>query len=538
MGKKRLVGLSLSGVLCLFAIVLWSNSLLSPRQQKHQKNETVTSSQVPDIAEAPSETGGTLSNDATTTADAAATADASQTEDEDSKSPKPEETADTENSSAQNKTNPSGTDNNPKRNTGSEKKNGGGKATGSKNGGKNNNGKDDKNSSFSSNNNSDDSGGDKSDNSGGNNPDNAKPAQNTPTPANKTHKSVVDGLTITSEQAACNVSGNTATIHKAGTYTLSGKLSNGQVIVDTEKTSKVTIICNSMSLNCSNSAPLYVKSADEVTLQLAAGTSNSITDASSYVFSSSVKEPDAACYSEDDLTIEGTGSLSVTGKYQDGIACKNDIVIKQGTIHVNAADDGIRGKDGIEIRDGSVNVTCEAHALKTTETSQSNKGLVEISGGSVHLDAVGDGIHATNQIKASGGSTYIDAKNDGLDTDSSFVMTGGTMVIDGPKSSNHGIFDCTKGTTISGGTFFAVGSSAMAKRPGTSGSQKALFYKANAEQNADTTVRVENQSGTTVYQHKTTRKYQAVIYSAPNLAKGTYSIYCNSSKLGTCKIDA
>lgn len=530
MEKKRLLGLSISGILCMFGIVLWSNSLLSPRQE-HKENEIAMSSQAPDTTEHPSATDGIPDNNSSP--------DATQAEDKDgSSSEPPKETSDKKNATSQNPTDPQKTGGNAGKKTNTEKRGSGGKAADGKNNGS---GKDGTESPFSSNTDSedadrqDDNSSDKDDNKDSNN---TKPSQNTPAPANKVHKSVIDGLTITSEEAECTISGRTATIKKAGTYTLRGKLSDGQVIIDTEKTSKVVIICDSMSLNCSNSAPFYVKSADEVTLKLAAGTSNSITDAASYVFSSSVKEPDAACYSEDDLTIEGTGSLTVTGKYQDGIASKNDVLIKQGEILVTAVDDGIRGKDGIDIRGGSVKVVCESHALKTTETNQSGKGIVEISGGSIHLDAVGDGIHATNQIKVSGGSTYIDAKNDGLDTDSSFVMTNGTMVIDGPKSNNHAIFDCLKGTMVSGGTFFAVGSSAMAKPLGTSGGQKALFYKAGSQQNTDTTVRLENPSGNTIYQHKATRKYQAVIYSAPNLEKGTYSVYCNSSKLGTCKVDA
>lgn len=354
---------------------------------------------------------------------------------------------------------------------------------------------------------------------------------------NSIHKTVVSDLTITSGEAACEVSGSVATIRKAGTYTLTGTISDGQIIVDTEKTSKVTLVCNGMSLNCSKSAPLYIKSADKVTLELVSGTKNSITDGKTYTFATAIKEPDAALYSEDDLTICGGGTLIVKGQYQDGIASKNDIKIEQGSVQVSAADDGIRGKDGIEISGGSVNVVCESHALKTTETLDSQKGMIKISGGKVNLDAVGDGIHATNQIQVIGGSTYIDAKNDGIDTDSSFLMSGGSLTIDGPKSENHAIFACTKGTTVNGGTLFAVGSSAMAKEMGSSSRQKSLFYKYSQEQAADTTVKLLNSSDKVLFQHKTTRKYQCVVYSAPDLSSGTYSVYCNSTRIAECRVD-
>lgn len=534
MGKKGIIALSAIGLLCIIGLLVWSNVFLSSEKRNDGK-ETASSSQIAEGGQAAKEENETgtvgaenmTGKDAVESSKASEKKKASQTDKKSAKDAK----ADQADSSR------SGKESNGKKS--SRDKSSSGKKKNSNSNGKN--GKDSNSSSGST-------GGSGTDSTNSNNPDNggdnssdsSKPSQNGTDGIDKngnSYQSVVSGLTITSEQAECTVSGNKATIKKAGTYTLTGRLNDGQVIIDTEKTSKVVIICKSMSLNCSNSAPFYVKSADKVTLELAAGTTNSITDGSSYHFTTAVKEPDAACYSEDDLTIEGSGTLIVTGKYQDGIASKNDIKIKQGNVQVTAADDGIRGKDGIEISGGSVKVVCQSHALKTTELSRSDKGLVEISGGSVHLDAVGDGIHSTNEIKVSGGNTYIDAKNDGLDTDSSFLMTGGTMVIDGPKTSNHGIFDCGKGAVVNGGTFFAVGSSAMAKPLNSSGSQNALFYKAASEQATETTVKIQNASGKTMYQHKVTRKYQSVIYSAPDLAKGNYSVYRDSVKLGTCKVD-
>lgn len=534
MGKKGIIGLSVIGLLCMIGLLGWSRLLLSSGKGT-EKKEVSMSSQASGEEKMPV---GTESVPSIETADTTKQESSESSKpSEQSKNSKGKKMADSDTAEE------NGTGSNQGQESKTGKKASGDKSsTGKKKDNKSNkNGKNGKDGGSSSggNDNSSPSSTDSghSDNSNNNGSDNAKPSQSDQQPTNKTHKVVVDGLTITSEQADCTVSGNTVTIKQAGTYTLSGRLSNGQVLVDTEKTSKVVIICKSMSLNCSHSAPFYVKSADKVTLQLAEGTTNTITDGASYTFPTSVKEPDAACYSQDDLTIEGSGSLIVTGKYQDGIASKNDIEIKQGNIQVTAVDDGIRGKDGIEISGGSVKVICESHAFKTTETKQSDKGIVEISGGSVHLDAVGDGIHATNQIKVSGGNTYIDAKNDGLDTDSSFLMTNGTLVIDGPKSSNHGIFDCKKGTAVAGGTFFAVGSSAMAKPLGTSGSQKALFYKADTQQATDTTVKIQNAAGKTVYQHKVTRKYQTVLYSSPDLEIGSYAIYCGSSKLGNCRVD-
>lgn len=536
MGKKGIIGLAVAGAICLIGLLVLSSTIVPSKDSSTETAGTMEASSgetaaTPEQAGAEEESAEgevidsqesaelpTEEPEATESADKASKKNSKKnTSDSDKKaSDKDAKAASDKKSTSNNKS--SSKKNNSEKNNNSSNKDGGGAGTDSSNSGGGSNNSSGGNSST----------GDSGTNSSENQQDTPKEEKN--------YKAALDGLTITSKDAECTVSGSKATITKAGTYTFSGKLSNGQVIVDTEKTSKVVIICQSMSLNCSNSAPLYIKSADAVTLQLAAGTSNSITDGTSYAFDTAVKEPDAALYSDEDLTIEGSGSLTITGKYQDGIASKNDIEIKQGTLQVTAADDGIRGKDGIKISGGTVKVISESHALKTTETVQSGAGNVEISGGEVSLDAVGDGIHATNQIKVAGGNTYIDAKNEGLDTDTSFLMTAGTMVIDGTKSSNHSIFDCPKGAVVNGGVFFAVGNAALSKPLSGSGTQKSLFFKASTEQPTDTVVKIEDSSGKTKYQHKATRKYQCVIFSAPSLSAGNYNIYQGNIKLGTTKV--
>lgn len=550
MGKKGLIGVSIVGGVCLIGLLAWSLIFLSSNQKKKGTEISVVSESSEKTTSSTQENRTALQEDGIEMVDS----DVQELEKKEGKGDAAETVSSKKKNHNENDTSVGKGDNSKKNGTSGRQSAQNNSSSGDKKKNSKNNNKDNKNSSggkngssgsgSNANNNSNSSNTNSSStNSSGNgvgSSDNSQSSQSGQSQNNNTdgiHKSVVDGLTITSEQADCTVSGSTATIKKAGTYTLTGTLSNGQVIVDTEKTSKVVIICKSMSLNCSHTAPFYVKSADEVTLQLAAGTTNSITDGASYTFSAADKEPDAACFSEEDLTIEGSGTLVVTGQYQDGIASKNDIKVKEGTVQVTAADDGIRGKDGIKISGGNVKVISQSHGFKTTENLQAAKGMVEIEGGSVHLDTVGDGIHATNQIKVSGGSTYIDAKNEGLDTDSSFLMTGGTMVIDGPKSSNRSMFDCAKGAVVNGGTFFAVGSSPLAKSLGSSSSQNTLFYKAPSEQETDTTVKIMNTAGKTVYQHKVTRKYQCVVYSAPELGKGNYSVYCDSVKLGNCKVD-
>ncbi len=339
----------------------------------------------------------------------------------------------------------------------------------------------------------------------------------------------LQNLTVTTKDGSYKVSGKTLTISKAGTYELSGSATDGQILVEAAKTDVITLVLKGVTVTNTNSSPLYIKSADEVDIQLASGTKNTFTDGAKYTFATGATEPDGAIFSQEDLTIEGSGSLTVNAKYLDGVVSKNDLKIKGGTVSVNAKDDGLRGKDSVQISGGKVTViSTEAHGIKTTEEADSAKGFVEISGGDVTVDAEKDGIHSTNYIEVTGGKVYVDAKNEGIDTDSTFTITGGNMIVDGPKSENHASMDCGKGYFLNGGTFLAVGSATLIKAPASGSKKKFIFYNLPAEQTTETTVKIVNSDNKKLIEHTTTRKYQNVIFSAPELPSGTYYIYANA----------
>ncbi len=359
-----------------------------------------------------------------------------------------------------------------------------------------------------------------------------------PQETKKDFTSTLGGITITSADAACEVSGKVATIKKAGTYTMSGSASDGQLVVNAAKTDAITIVCNNVTLTNSNSSAIYIKSADQVTLQLQDGTKNTFTDGTSYALASGMTEPDGAIFSQEDLTISGGGSLTVNARYLDGIVSKNDLKVKGGTVTVNAKDDGFRGKDSIQISGGKVVIVSElAHGMKTTEDADSSKGFVMISGGDTSIDAEKDGIHATRDITVSGGKLYVDAKNESIDTDGKFTISGGTAVLDGPKSENHASLTCEGGYFINGGTFLAVGSSTLIKAPATSSKQKFIFYKHNVELPTESRLFIRSSAGKNLIDHTSTRKFQNVIFSSPDLKSGKYGILIGATHLTDVTVD-
>jgi len=230
-----------------------------------------------------------------------------------------------------------------------------------------------------------------------------------------------DGVTI---------DGSVVTITEAGTYRLTGSLSDGQLVVDTADEGVVRLILDGVAIASSTTAPVAVIDAAKVVVILDAGSENTLADATTYQFASAdVGEPNAALFSAADLTIAGEGSLVVTGSYNDGIAGKDGLVIAGGLITVNAADDGIRGKDYLVVTGGTLTVAAGGDALKSDNAEDATLGYVAIAGGTLSLTAGTDGVDAVSSAIVDGGSLTIIAGDDGIHADTRLEIGGGTIDI-------------------------------------------------------------------------------------------------------------
>ena len=204
--------------------------------------------------------------------------------------------------------------------------------------------------------------------------------------------------------------GSTVTITTAGTYSISGTLDDGQIIVDTEDEDTVFLILDGVEITCSTSAPIYVSNAEKVVLTLAEGTENYVTDGDSYVFEDAESdEPNAAVFSKDDLTINGSGSLTVNANYNNGIASKDDLKITGGTIIVKAVNDGIKGRDSLAVLDGEITVNAGADGIQANNDEDAAEGYIVIEGGVLSITAGLDGIQAETNLMVGGGEITITA---------------------------------------------------------------------------------------------------------------------------------
>jgi len=206
------------------------------------------------------------------------------------------------------------------------------------------------------------------------------------------------------------VDGTTVYITTGGVYLLSGTCSNGRIEVEADKKDKVQLVLNGLDLTCADSAPIYVVSADKCKITLADGTVNALTDAAEYTLALD-KQPTACVYSKDDLTINGTGSLTVTGNAGNGIGTKNDLTIVSGTITVKAAKNGLKGNDSVSVKDGTIAIDAGNDGIKADTDNKDGKGYVYIAGGTITIIAADDGIQAQTDLTITAGTISVTAES-------------------------------------------------------------------------------------------------------------------------------
>lgn len=216
----------------------------------------------------------------------------------------------------------------------------------------------------------------------------------------------LQGETATASSNSVQISGSTVMITEEATYVLSGRLT-GMVIIDADKSDKIQLVLNGVDITSETSAAIYIKKADKVFLTLADGTENSLANGGTF---EAIDENniDATLFAKDDLTLNGSGTLTVTSPVGHGITCKDDLVITGGTYTVSTASHGLQAKDSIRIMgETTLTVTAGKDALHCENDDDAEEGFIYLSGGSYTLQAEGDGISAGNSLCILGGSFDI-----------------------------------------------------------------------------------------------------------------------------------
>ena len=279
----------------------------------------------------------------------------------------------------------------------------------------------------------------------------------------------LSGKTAEINGSGASMDGSTLKITSAGTYILSGELSDGQVVISAGKKDTVRLVLDNASITSSTAPAIYSEKCGKTILLLKKDTSNTLTDGSSYVSENTEEDsdsPNAAVYCKDDLTILGEGALTVNGNARNGITGKDIVRISGGAITVNASHNGITGRDALAIEGGSITVkTTDGDGLRSTytDTDKTENGHITIENAAINIEAACDGIQAAKDLSVGSGTITIttnggagevktqqgarpgfnsnqsstEESRKGLKAGSNLSITGGTVTVDSCDDAIH-----------------------------------------------------------------------------------------------------
>ena len=296
----------------------------------------------------------------------------------------------------------------------------------------------------------------------------------------------LSGNTASTDSDHVTVSGGTVTVNGPGTYLVSGTLANGGIVVNADKQDKVQLVLNDVSISSDTGAAIYVAQADKVFVTLAEGTSSTLTNSGRFAQDAD-GEIDAVIYAKDDLTLNGSGSLTINSPAGHGIVGKDDVTVTGGSYAITSPDSAMTANDTLAVAGGSFQITTNKDGLHSENSDDDTLGAIYITGGSFVIRAGDDAVHAESLLQIDGGSldltaaegleaTYIhindgqiniSATDDGVNVarkssayNPTVEISGGTLTVTMGPGDTAGI-DSNGNLIITGGTVNVTAASAF-----------------------------------------------------------------------------
>ena len=282
-------------------------------------------------------------------------------------------------------------------------------------------------------------------------------------------------ITLNGSSASCadsgvTIDGSTVTITAEGTYLISGTLEDGMIIVDADEAAKVQLVLDGANINSDSSAAIYVKSADKVFLTLADGSENTLSNGGSFT-AIDENNIDAAVFSKEDITVNGSGSLIVNSPAGHGMVSKDDLKVTGGELTISAAGHGLSGKDSVRIADGDISITAGNDGIHAENEEDTEKGYIYICGGNIIIDSEDDALHSSLDVTIDGGSITASADDDGIHADNTVIVNDGVIDVENSYEGIEGL--CIE---INGGQIDVTASDdGLNAAGGNDGSGDAMF---------------------------------------------------------------
>lgn len=378
----------------------------------------------------------------------------------------------------------------------------------------------------------------------------------------------------TSSLKSVKIDGNTITVSEEGTYIVSGTLSDGQIIIDGDKSEKIRLILDGVTINSNAGAPIYVKQTDKLFITLAESSKNVLTNNKQFTADGD-NNVDAVIFSKDDITLNGNGSLEITTNCGHGIVSKDDLKITSGTYSITSSSHALDGKDSMRIASGTFTLNSDKDGINSENADDTSLGFIYIAGGTFRITSDGDGMDASAYltildcnatIKSGGGASNAEKKQEefgrmedassstdsdtasakGIKAGGNLTISGGTLSLDCADDAVHSNADISisngnltiatgddgihadSSLKISGGTIVAVGMSGMTQNFGSSSTQGSIL--SNTATNTSGEVVLKDSNGNVLVSFTPTREYNSVVVSTPDVKKGsTYTLTTGDS---------
>ena len=354
-------------------------------------------------------------------------------------------------------------------------------------------------------------------------------------------------------------------ITKAGTYVFSGEF-NGQIITKVGDEDLVHIVFNGVNITNTASSVINAATGRKIVLTLVDGTTNTITDGTTYNYAEGEDEPDATLFVKQDLTINGNGTLNISSNYATALKAKDNLIILGGKLNIESVGKAIKGTDSVTVENAEITINVEDDGITTDGALVINSGTIkmekvgegleavtiDINGGTIDIVASDDGINARGLIddsatdeekeaygeenqadtyfRITGGTVNVTAGGDGIDSNGQVYIEGGTLNVSGPASGPDVALDYNGKATITGGTFVSTGVQEMFESFDSSSTQNFINVFYSTAVSGGTEVKVTDKSGNVVLSYTPTNDFTAVILSSDKLVTGeTYTVSAGSN---------
>lgn len=330
-----------------------------------------------------------------------------------------------------------------------------------------------------------------------------------------------DGLAVTEGEATgYKISGTALTINAAGTYVLSGACADGSVKVK-KGTTGVTLVLNGLELTSAATAPITCNKSTGVTLVIADGSVNTLTDSEqnnddNYPDNTDAENAVLKCKDGSQVTICGGGTLNINANGKNGVksGATTDgegeawLLIREATLNIQApVNDAINAEQLLTVESGTLNIAAaddgvhcdyvlnigtadgDGPTITITDCGEGLEGAtLNVYSGNITIHSEDDCLNAANsdltdyayEMNIYGGTLAVDAETgDGLDSNGTLTITGGTVLVWTASTADNQPLDADGTITISGGLVLGAGGSSGAGGTNISAAQPYVIFGSN-----------------------------------------------------------